>query len=131
MIKINWQRVGKLLEISGVLISGVLIVYLLVLLSVNNPSEFKQVKQENQKLELKIDSLNKNQLELNNKIIQLENSQTVYYHQIDSNNMLIKNNISEMNKIKKLYNEKISSVDSYNTHDLDSFFTNRYSRYYH
>ena len=36
--------------------------------------------------------------------------------------------VKNKTQIKKIYNEKITLVDSYNSVDIDSFFSNRYSQ---
>lgn len=104
----------------------ILIVGIYILISRKTPSDVKITEQNNKKLELVVDSLKASNASLSKKIIDLEATQALYQDQIRKNNDSIDANNKELTKLKKFYNEKINSINSYNTNELDSFFSNRY-----
>lgn len=95
-----------------------------------NPSEIKQTLKNNKKIESKVDSLKEDNKFIVERMYELEKRQTMFFDLINQNNDLIKENNKELQKLKKIYNEKINSVSSYNISQLDSFFADRYKDYY-
>jgi len=98
--------------------------------STRNPSIIKQTDKDNKILQLKADSFAKANLILQSKIDSLQSNQQQYFDLIKKNNDLIQQNNNNLIQLKKLYNEKINSINNYSTSQLDSFFTNRYKDYY-
>ena len=95
-----------------------------------NPSEIKQTLKDNKKIESKVDSLKSDNMFIVERMYELEKKQAMFFELIDQNNNLIRENNKELQKLKRIYNEKINSISSYNTNQLDSFFANRYKEYY-
>lgn len=95
-----------------------------------NPSEIKQTLKDNKKIESKVDSLKMDNKFIVERMYELEKRQTMFFDLINQNNDLIKENNKELQKLKKIYNEKINSISGYNVSQLDSFFANRYKEYY-
>ena len=65
----------------------------------------KQLHEDNSKLEDKISDFNKEIDEVESNISKIKVQKTI---------------------IKEIYHEKISNVDKFTTHQIDSFFANRY-----
>ncbi len=95
-----------------------------------NPSEIRQTLKDNKKIEVKVDSLKTDNEFIVQRMYELERNQTMFFDLINKNNNLIHENNKELQKLKKIYNAKINSVNEYNVSQLDSFFTNRYKDYY-
>jgi len=95
-----------------------------------NPSEIRQTLKDNKKIEQKIDSIKENNQSVNQRMSSMEKNQVEFYDIIKKNNEAIQENNKELLILKRLYNAKINSVNSYNISQLDSFFTNRYKKYY-
>ena len=92
------------------------------------PAEVRQTLKENKKLQEKIDSLSQYNTSLSSELLSLEQNQASLNSLIKENNGLIEENNNQLNKLKKLYNAKIDSVNGYTISQLDSFFTKRYPR---
>jgi cell division protein FtsL len=128
--EIGWVRTlfskikGKVLVY--VIIGAAVLITAWYLISGIAPSIIKQTDKANAKLELRIDSLNKANAQLQGQVIDLQNSQKAFYAVIKKNDSLLVINNTQLAKIKKEYNVKITAIDTYNTNQLDSFFTNRY-----
>ena len=103
--------------------------FLCYLFYVNStPAEVRQTLKENKKLQEKIDSLSQYNTSLSSELLSLEQNQASLNSLIKENNGLIEENNNQLNKLKKLYNAKIDSVNGYTISQLDSFFTKRYPR---
>ncbi len=92
--------------------------------------ELKQVLKDNKKIELKIDSLKKDNEFLVGRMFEMEKNQTVFYQMISETNDLMKINNKEISRLKRIYNDKISNVNGYNISQLDSFFADKYKNHY-
>lgn len=95
-----------------------------------NSAEIKQTAKVNQKIETKVDSLKVDNQFIVQRMYELEKNQIMFFDMINQNNLLIKENNKELLNLKRIYNEKISSINSFNITQLDSFFTSRYKEYY-
>jgi len=120
-------KIGK---IAGYIISAAIVVLLLIKIFVKDPGYYKINKQEQKTIQLKIDSINKKQDSLSLKIENLEKGNILFYEIISKNNELIDANNKKLETLRRLYNEKINSVDHYTVTDLDSFFRANYGQYY-
>lgn len=133
-MKINWTSVLKSAEVWGkrlllVVISG-LALWLIVFVTVGNPNSFGDTKKEVKAIQVKQDSIYNDIKFLTERQFVIEQNQIRFQQSIDANNQYISDYNKELIKLKKAYNEKILSIDTYNINDLDSFFANRYKQYY-
>lgn len=109
----------------------ILIPIFLIYIFVNRtPPEVKQTLQENKLIDKKVDSLKMDNQFIVARMFEYEKNQKMFIDMINENNDLVRKNNNELQKLKKIYNEKISSVNGYNISQLDSFFTVRYHDYY-
>jgi peptidoglycan hydrolase CwlO-like protein len=90
------------------------------------PDQIKQSLAENKKIQDKIDSINDYNKSLVKLISSLEGYENEINMSINRNNLLIKENNNKLDKIKKIYEKRIDSVNNYSIYQLDSFFTKRY-----
>ena len=120
-------KIGKTL---GIILSAIIIVLLLIRIFVKDPLYYKDNKQEQKIIQSKVDSLYKKQDSLAIKIENLEKGNILFYEIISRNNELMEANNQKLEKLRRLYNEKINSVDRYTVTDLDSFFRAKYGQYY-
>jgi peptidoglycan hydrolase CwlO-like protein len=120
-------KIGKILEIT---IVSVLLVLLLIRIFVKDPEYYRDNKQEQKAIQLKVDSLYKKQDSISLKIENLEKGNILFYEVISRNNELMEANNKKIETLRRLYNEKINSIDRYTVTDLDSFFRANYGQYY-
>lgn len=118
-------------------VSGAIIIYVVIVLSIGNPADYKRTKKELKAIQSQVDSINKVQANNQYKIDSLNKLVPELNKKIDKNNNSIRYNNSKidennqkLNKIKSEYHEKINSVDKYQPSDVDSFFAHRYKQYY-
>jgi hypothetical protein len=127
----TFGKIGEYLLLIGI---ACLIIYGFMNKFIGDPKEQKEeIKQAKQEIKInnqKIDSIKLDQNFLLSRIYEVEKNQLMFYSLIDENNKLIVKNNKELNNLKRIYNEKINNINSYNYKQLDSFFTNRYSEYY-
>jgi hypothetical protein len=90
--------------------------------------DVKEVTKNVKVLETKVDSISENQNFLISRIYQMEENQLHFSDAINRNNMLIQRNNQQLDKLKKVYNEKITTVNHYSYNQLDSFFAKRYHK---
>ncbi len=109
---------------------GFIVLYLILILFIGTPSYVKETIQDNKKIEVKIDSLHESQKFIEDRMMQLEKNQFMFFEAIDQTNSKIDENNRKLDNLKRVYNEKIRSVDNYTISQLDSFFTARYKEYY-
>ena len=75
----------------------------------------------------KIDSLNKTILLIEGEQHKIDSQLVKYNKEIDGIDENISNIKSEKTIIREIYHEKINSVNTFNTNQLDSFFSSRYN----
>lgn len=100
------------------------------LTGIKTPKEVKDALNTNKVIEVKIDSLKQDNQFIVERMYELEKKQTLFFDMINQNNDLIKENNKELLRLKRIYNEKINSVNGYNVSQLDSFFANKYKDFY-
>lgn len=115
--------------ITNILFVGIPIILLYIYID-KNSAEIKKATKTNQKIETKVDSLKVDNQFIVQRMYELEKNQIMFFDMINQNNLLIKENNRELLNLKRIYNEKITSINSFNISQLDSFFTNRYKEYY-
>ena len=84
------------------------------------------IKMSNESLK-KIDSLNKTILLIEGEQHKIDSQLVKYNKEIDGIDENISNIKSEKTIIREIYHEKINSVNTFNTNQLDSFFSSRYN----
>lgn len=94
------------------------------------PSSFKETKKDLKEQQGKIDSVLQSQKFLTERMFELEAKQIFFQESIDKNNSLVVETNKSIDKLKRIYNEKIKSVNNFTIRDLDSFFAIRYKEYY-
>ena len=92
--------------------------------------EVKAALKENKQIQSKIDSIQMDNQFIVARMYELEKNQTMFFDMVNKNNELIQENNKQLNKLKKIYNDKISSIGTYDVSQLDSFFTKKYGEYY-
>lgn len=92
--------------------------------------EVKSALKSNKSIDLKVDSLKQDNQFIVERMYELEKKQTLFFDLINQNNVLIKENNKELVRLKRIYNEKINSINGYNVSQLDSFFTSKYKDFY-
>lgn len=92
--------------------------------------EVRDALNANKTIELKVDSLKQDNQFIVQRMYELEQRQTLFFDLINQNNNLIKENNRELLRLKRIYNEKINSINGYNISQLDSFFAKKYEKYY-
>lgn len=92
--------------------------------------EVKATLKENKQIQSKIDSIKMDNQFIVARMYELEKNQTMFFDMVNKNNELIQENNKQLNKLKKIYNDKISSVGTYDVSKLDSFFAKKYGEYY-
>lgn len=104
---------------------------ILILFKVQNPSYLNDFKKQNKKIDSSQDSI-KNQLKfVQEQIFQMELHQSELSDKVNEGNAKIDVNNKEIQKLRKIYNEKINNtVDHLSISQLDSFFAERYKRFY-
>jgi cell division protein FtsB len=125
-----YKKIDKKYIIDAIVIFIALAIGYILFTGANTNKDIKAVLKENEKLEHKIDSLKNNNDSINKIIVELEDKQILFLNEITKNNTLITKNNTELQKIKNIYNAKITAINSYTTSQLDSFFTERYKDYY-
>jgi len=120
---------GKTL-INLIIIATPIIIIWIYFTGLRLPSEVSELMKINKNLEIKIEELKKDNEFIMSRMYQLEKREILLVEYINENNDLIKKNNNEILKLRKTYNEKINSVNNYDTRQLDSFFTKRYKDYY-
>ena len=134
---------GSLLNNEGVIKKGVRILELTIIVVVlslvlyftlksffGGKNFLKDTEASVKTLEKKIDSIHQDQSFLLSRMYEMEQKQLIFNEEIGRNNMLIEKQSIELSKLKKIYNEKIRTVDNYSYSQLDSFFAERYGRFY-
>lgn len=103
----------------------------LILFRVSNPSYLDDAKKQIKKIDISQDSI-KNQLKfVQEQIFQMDLKQGELSDKVKEGNMKIDVNNKEILKLRKIYNEKINNtVDHLSISQLDSFFAERYKRFY-
>ena len=110
-------------ERNIVVIAGLILVVLLVyIFSYKQPDYIDDHNNKIEVLDLKVDSLSKVNGGLTLKIDSLNNQINNLDRQIGLKDNRIKT-------LKKVTNEKVSAVDSFNNDELERFFTDRYRHY--
>ena len=92
--------------------------------------EIKETLKENKKIQGKIDSIQTDNQFIVQRMYELEKNQALFFDMVNKNNELIKENNKQLSKLKKIYNDKINNANTYDVSQLDSFFTNKYGKYY-
>lgn len=92
--------------------------------------DVKEALKSNKSIGLKVDSLKQDNQFIVERMYELEKKQTLFFDLINQNNVLIKENNKELTRLKRIYNEKINSINGYNVSQLDSFFTSKYKDFY-
>lgn len=137
--RINIEETGvkfaKFLSAIGRYIMMGVFFILLLLLFVKifvgiNPSYFKEAKKQVEENKEKVDSILSSQKFIEERMFQLEKGQIIFQEAITKNNSLITETNKQIDNLKRIYNEKIKSVNNYSIRDLDSFFANRYKDHY-
>ena len=77
-----------------------------------------------------IDSISKRQAQLTNAINSINESNFYLVDQVNRNNGMMEEYNRELVKIKNMYNAKIRSVNTYNSHQLDSIFASKYGAFF-
>lgn len=130
------QKVSEFFSKNKRLIMDIIVIAIPVIIlyiyfsGFGTPPEVKQAIKDNKEIQLKVDSLRKDNEFLVSRMYQFERNQTLFYDMISKNNDLISENNKQLTKLKKDYEKKITSINSYNFSQLDSFFANRYKEYY-
>lgn len=124
------ELINKFGKFLGIAISIVVFLLLIIKIFVKDPQYYKDNKKAIQISQSKIDSIYKKQDSLSLKLEDLEKGQIMFYDIISQSNVNQQKIESEINNLKKYFNEKINSVNNYSISDLDSFFRTKYSRYY-
>jgi len=92
--------------------------------------EVKETLKQNKLIESKVDSLKTDNQFIVQRMYEMEKNQAMFFDMVNKNNELIQENNKQLRKLKKIYNDKISSVGTYDVSQLDSFFTKKYEQYY-
>lgn len=92
----------------------------------DNSEQIKQVNSTVKAIQATVDSMNETQSFLAERMMEMESRQISFDEKIDENNRQLARNTVELSRIKKMYYEKIRSVNSYSTSQLDSFLRARY-----
>jgi len=74
-----------------------------------------------------LDSMRNEQRFFQDRMYTIESRQLQFRNKIDMNSRAITRLSAEQLKLKRIYNEKIRTVDGYSASQLDSFFSNRYN----
>ena len=114
--------VKKNYKFLGYAALGLFVLYWIVFVLTPKVEMSAESKQAIDSLNVHIEAIEENQKELDVKIEEYGEE----INQVDTRITEIK---SQKTTIKEIYHEKISSVNSYNDHQLDSFFTVRYGYY--
>jgi uncharacterized protein YlxW (UPF0749 family) len=110
------------------LIAGVfLVIGIWYYIATRPPKINQETIEKNEGLQKSVDSLLEKNKSLEQKNIELEKKVEEVNSKVDRNNYQIQRNLTELDKIKKQFNEKINAVDNYTSNDIDSFFTKRYN----
>jgi hypothetical protein len=91
--------------------------------------EVKETIKQNKLIESKVDSLKTDNQFIVERMYEMEKNQAMFFDMVNKNNELIQENNKQLSKLKKIYNDKISNVGTYDVSQLDSFFTERYGLY--
>lgn len=134
MKKITFQELLRRVEFWGkrlmaAVLAGV-ILYLIIWIFEGNPKEWNNSKNDIKAIQLKVDSVRGNLDFLTTRQYKIEEGQLKIQQELEENNRLTSEYNKQLLQLKKAYNEKIRSVDNFSINDLDSFFTNRYRKYY-
>lgn len=92
--------------------------------------EVKETLKQNKLIESKVDSLKNDNQFIVQRMYEMEKNQAMFFDMVNKNNELIQENNKQLSKLKKIYNDKISNVGTYDVSQLDSFFTKKYGDYY-
>lgn len=103
-----------------------LVLYLIIWIFQGNLKEFKDSNKSVKKIEKKVDSLWSENDFRNERLYEIELSQIRLEEELKKNNILVSENNKKINELKRIYNEKIRSVDHFTIDDIDSFFAKRY-----
>lgn len=128
---ISWANLFK--KVGNVILYMVavgLLLGLIITIFIGKPSEIKATFKANKQIEKGIDSLKKDNQFITSRMFEFEKNQLAFYDAISKNNALLEQNNSKITKLQKIYNEKITNINTYNISQLDSFFTSRYKDYY-
>lgn len=121
-------RIDRRVLIDIIIISiPIILIYIYVSFE---PSKLKETLKQNKVIDKKIDSIMDNNKFIMERMFELESKQIVFLDMVNENNFLIRENNRELVNLKRIYNEKINSVNNFNISQLDSFFTTRYKDYY-
>ncbi len=131
------DNVKQLVIRYGVIVITALIVWCTVMYFMishifKNTNSFSSIKTEQnvEKIQVSIDSIRKAQDAYVSWFKRLEDNNTYLIDQVNKNNVLIEDNTRGLITLKKMYNAKINSVNSYGTSELDSIFSNKYGSHY-
>jgi hypothetical protein len=129
LIKSSLIRLGEYLLMIGI---AAAILYFVFKNIIGSSKEIYKPDPKIAIVESKIDTIAANQKHFIEDFFVLENKIAAdnqrFLNNINQNNDSIKKNLKELSNNKKLYNEKVTALDSYNFHQLDSFFSARYGK---
>lgn len=110
------------LKIALIVAGALLLLYLII-----NISTKKETIQDNSYIKAQIDSLAKVNDSLKRKQAKLDSVSYEYQIQIDNLDWKVQNVGEKKTVIREYYHDRVKEPATYNPHQLDSFFKNRYS----
>lgn len=114
-------------------ITTVALLITICIISVKKPNEtqYNETMKDIKALDKQIDTVHSQQSFLIERMFDLEKKSSLLEEQVGKNNSLIESNTKELTNLRKTYNEKINRINTYNTQQLEKFFSDRYPGYDH
>jgi cell division protein FtsB len=123
-------KINRRLVIDIVVILIPIFLIYIYIVGMGTLPEVKETQKQNKLIESKVDSLKTDNQFIVERMYQMEKNQAMFFDMVNKNNELIQENNKQLSKLKKIYNDKISNVGTYDVSQLDSFFTKKYEQYY-
>lgn len=131
LIKNNWvewfKKLGNL--VMSILV-GLVIFWIALKMFIGSPEYFKDAKEKGKQIQLQVDSIKKQNDFITERLFSIELKQNSINESISENNDKIDKTNSEIYKLRKVYDQKISNIDNVSLSELDSILRDRYKRYY-
>lgn len=125
-----FKKIGKTGELILAIILAVGILYAIIYFAVGGNPIVKANEKEFKKVQTSIDSIKNDNKFLIERVFEMEKNQIAVQESIDQNTALIEISNQKIDKLNKIYHEKIRNTNSYTPSQLDSFFRARYKEYY-
>lgn len=120
-------KIGEYLILLALI--GLLLTFILSKFT-GTPKSFKDKLANIDSLSKKINEISENQKFQLERQFELEKEQIIINGKIDSTLEQIKLNNNKIDKLRRLYNERINNANNFTPNQLDSFFRSRYKEFY-